>query len=185
MDYINYREMENYKKNLGPNVNIGLKYSHHMNMSPKKAEIFKSMENWAKDSLLPLLNPVEESWQPQDFLPDPTSEGFHDQVNEIRARTQEIPDEYYVVLVGDMITEEALPTYQSRLNGTMVFHDQTGFDQTPWAIWARGWSAEEKRHGDLLNKYLYLSGRVDMKQIEITTQYLIGAEMILINHNII
>ncbi|PON77654.1 Fatty acid desaturase, type [Parasponia andersonii] len=148
-----------------------------MSMAPEKAEIFESMENWANQNLLPLLKPAKECWQPQDFLPDPTSEGFHEQVQEIRARTREIPDEYYVVLVGDMITEEALPTYQSRLNGTMVFHDQTGFDQTPWAIWGRGWSAEEKRHGDLLNKYLYLSGRVDMKQIEITTQYLIGSGM--------
>ncbi|EHA8588058.1 putative Stearoyl-[Cocos nucifera] len=30
------------------------------------------------------------------------------------------------------------------------------------------WSAEENRHGDILNKYLYLSGRLDMKQIEKT-----------------
>ncbi|XP_057972768.1 stearoyl-[acyl-carrier-protein] 9-desaturase, chloroplastic-like [Malania oleifera] len=32
-------------------------------------------------------------------------------------------------------------------------------------------------HGDLLNKYLYLSGRVDLKQIEKTIQYLIGSGM--------
>ncbi|XP_024024616.1 stearoyl-[acyl-carrier-protein] 9-desaturase, chloroplastic isoform X2 [Morus notabilis] len=146
-------------------------------MPPEKAEIFKSMEDWATSNLLPLLKPAKECWQPQDFLPDPTSEGFHDQLREIRARTEQIPDEYFAVLVGDMVTEEALPTYQSRLNGTHVFHDQTGADQTPWAIWGRGWSAEENRHGDLLNKYLYLSGRVDMKQVETTIQYLIGAGM--------
>ncbi|KAF4397893.1 hypothetical protein G4B88_019614 [Cannabis sativa] len=34
-----------------------------------------------------------------------------------------------------------------------------------------------ERHGDLLNKYLYLSGRVDMRQIEKTIQYLIGSGM--------
>ncbi|GMN72894.1 hypothetical protein TIFTF001_054803, partial [Ficus carica] len=76
-----------------------------------------------------------------------------------------------------MITEEALPTYQSRLNGTEIFHDKSGADQTPWAIWSRGWSAEENRHGDLLNKYLYLSGRVDMNQVETTVQYLIRSGM--------
>ncbi|KAL5574750.1 hypothetical protein UlMin_016449 [Ulmus minor] len=144
-------------------------------MPAEKVEIFKSMEGWAVENLLPLLKPVNECWQPQDFLPDSTSEGFHEQIEEIRERTKEIPDEYFVVLVGDMVTEEALPTYQSRLNGTHIFHDQTGVANVPWAVWSRGWSAEEKRHGDLLNKYLYLSGRVDMKQIERTIQYLIAA----------
>ena len=35
--------------------------------------------------------------------------------------------------------------------------------QTPWARWTRGWTAEENRHGDLMNKYCYLSGRVNMR----------------------
>jgi hypothetical protein len=28
----------------------------------------------------------------------------------------------------------------------------------------RQWTGEENRHGDLLNKYLYLSGRVNMRK---------------------
>jgi acyl-[acyl-carrier-protein] desaturase len=40
--------------------------------------------------------------------------------------------------------------------------------------WVRNWTAEENRHGDLLNKYLYLSGRVNMRQMEISTQWLIA-----------
>ncbi|KAF2300352.1 hypothetical protein GH714_012306 [Hevea brasiliensis] len=55
--------------------------------------------------------------------------------------------------------------------------DETGASPTSWAIWTRAWTAEENRHGDLLNKYLYLSGRVDMRQIEKTIQYLIGSGM--------
>jgi acyl-[acyl-carrier-protein] desaturase len=35
------------------------------------------------------------------------------------------------------------------------------------------WTGEENRHGDLLNKYLYLSGRVNMREVEIT-QHLIN-----------
>jgi len=147
-------------------------------MAPEKIEIFKSMEDWVKSDILTLLKPVEKAWQPQDFLPNPTSDGFAEQVNELRERTKDIPDDYFVVIVGDMITEEALPTYQALINGTEIFHDETGSDNTPWATWARGWSAEENRHGDLLNKYLYLSGRVDMKQIEKTTHYLIGSGMV-------
>jgi acyl-[acyl-carrier-protein] desaturase len=46
-----------------------------------------------------------------------------------------------------------------------------------WSKWIRMWSAEENRHGDLLNKFLYLSGRVNMRQMEISTQYLIADGM--------
>jgi acyl-[acyl-carrier-protein] desaturase len=43
-----------------------------------------------------------------------------------------------------------------------------------WSKWVRQWTSEENRHGDVLNKYLYLSGRVNMKEVEITTQHLIA-----------
>jgi acyl-[acyl-carrier-protein] desaturase len=42
-----------------------------------------------------------------------------------------------------------------------------------WVRWTRAWTAEENRHGDLLNKYLYLSGRADMRQVEQTIHRLI------------
>lgn len=147
-------------------------------MPPEKIEIFNSLNNWAENNILTLLKHVEKSWQPTDFLPDSSSEGFHEQVKELRERCKEIPDDYFVVLVGDMITEEALPTYQTMINTLDGVRDETGASQTPWAIWTRAWTAEENRHGDLLNKYLYLSGRVDMRQIEKTIQYLIGSGMV-------
>ncbi|KAJ0035136.1 hypothetical protein Pint_26145 [Pistacia integerrima] len=146
-------------------------------MAPEKVELFKSIEDWARDSILPLLKPVEKCWQPADLLPDSGSDGFIEQINEIRERTKEIPDDCLVALVGNMITEEALPTYQSRINAIEIYHDETGTDNTPWAIWSRAWSAEENRHGDLLNKYLYLSGRIDVKQVEKTIQHLIASGM--------
>ncbi|XP_074582500.1 stearoyl-[acyl-carrier-protein] 9-desaturase, chloroplastic-like [Curcuma longa] len=146
-------------------------------LPPQKIEIFKSLEDWAKSNILVHLKPVEKCWQPQDFLPDPSSEGFYEQVSELRERCKEIPDDYLVCLIGDMITEEALPTYQTMLNTYDGIRDETGASPTSWAIWTRAWTAEENRHGDLLNKYLYLSGRVDMKQIEKTIQYLIGSGM--------
>jgi acyl-[acyl-carrier-protein] desaturase len=37
------------------------------------------------------------------------------------------------------------------------------------------WTAEENRHGDLMNKYLWLTGRVDMRAVETTIQNLIGS----------
>lgn len=99
-------------------------------------------------------------------------------MKDLRDRTKELPDEYFVVLVGDMVTEDALPTYQSMINGLDGVGDETGASPSPWAVWTRAWTAEENRHGDLLRTYLYLSGRVDMEKIEKTVQYLIGAGMV-------
>ncbi|CAK9312442.1 unnamed protein product [Citrullus colocynthis] len=101
----------------------------------------------------------------------------HVEVIELRERAKEIPNDYLVVLVGKMITEEGLPTYQTMLNTMDGVRDETGASPSSWAIWTGAWTAEENRHGDLLNKYLYLSGRVDMRQIEKTIQYLIGSGM--------
>ncbi|XP_021774831.1 stearoyl-[acyl-carrier-protein] 9-desaturase, chloroplastic-like isoform X2 [Chenopodium quinoa] len=146
-------------------------------MAPEKIEIFKSMESWAEDNILVYLKPVDKCWQPQDFLPEPTSDGFYDQIKELQERAKEVPDDYFVVLVGHMIAEEALPTYQTMLNTFDGVRDETGASPTSWATWTRAWTAEENRHGDLLNRYLYLSGRVDMRAIEKTIQYLIGSGM--------
>lgn len=85
------------------------------------------------------------------------------QVAELQKRTSCLPDDYFVVLVGDMITEEALPTYMAMLNTLDGVRDETGAADTPWGRWNRAWTAEENRHGDLMNKYCYLSGRVNMK----------------------
>ncbi|KAF9674523.1 hypothetical protein SADUNF_Sadunf10G0136000 [Salix dunnii] len=174
---ISTKEVQNLKKKPNcPPQEVHVQVTH--SMPPQKLEIFKSMENWAEENLLALLKPVESCWQPQDFLPEPESDGFYEQVKELRERARELPDDYFVVLVGDMITEEALPTYQTMLNTLDGgIRDETGASLTPWAIWTRAWTAEENRHGDLLNKYLYLSGRVDMKHIEKTIQYLIGSGM--------
>ncbi|RWR74611.1 stearoyl-ACP desaturase-like protein 5 [Cinnamomum micranthum f. kanehirae] len=101
------------------------------------------MEEWAEENLLTMLKPVEKSWQPHDFLPDPCSEDFLDRVMELQNRASDIPDDYYVCLVGDMITEEALPTYLSMVNSFDGVRDETGASLTPWAQWSRSWTAEE------------------------------------------
>lgn len=157
-----------------------LKHQKTHSMPPEKVEVFKSLEGWATKNVLPLLKPVGQCWQPSNFLPDPTLsfDELTDQVKALRERTAELPDEYLVVLVGDMITEDALPTYQSMINTLDGVKDETGASSSSWAQWTRAWTAEENRHGDLLRTYLYLSGRVDMNMIERTIQYLIGAGMV-------
>ncbi|WP_301929707.1 acyl-ACP desaturase [Ferruginibacter sp.] len=117
------------------------------------------------------LKKIDTNWQPTDFLPDSSSENFTAQVKELQEQCKELPYDYLAVLVGDVITEEALPTYESWL---MDVEGITKHDPQGWAKWVRMWTAEENRHGDLLNKYLYLSGRINMRQMEISTQYLIA-----------
>ena len=120
-----------------------------------------------------LLETGDKAWQPQDYLPDLSKDEWYDEVKEMREMADEISDEALVVLIGDMVTEEALPTYQTLLNTFEGCDDPTGDTQTEWARWSRGWTSEENRHGDLLNKYLYLTGRCDMRSIEVTIQHLI------------
>ena len=81
------------------------------------------------------------------------------QVRELRRAASELPPDYLAVLVGDMVTEEALPSYMNMLNTLDGVRDETGASEQPWARWNREWTAEENRHGDLLNKYLYLTGK--------------------------
>lgn len=120
-----------------------------------------------------LLETGEKAWQPQDYLPDMAADTWYDEVKEMREMAAGVPDDVLVVLIGDMVTEEALPTYQTLLNTFEGCDDPTGTTESAWARWSRGWTSEENRHGDLLNKYLYLGGRCDMRSIEVTIQHLI------------
>lgn len=141
-------------------------------MNPQKQEVIAGMEGFVSGQL-GLLDSLEECWQPQDLLPDLTGDDWAERVGEFREPAKGLSDAVLVVLVGDMVTEEALPTYQSLLNGFEGIGDKTGTDKSSWAQWTRGWTAEENRHGDLLNKYLYLTGRVDMRAVELTIQNLL------------
>ena len=86
-----------------------------------------------------------------------------------------MPDDILLVLIGDMVTEEALPTYLTLLNTLEGTDDPTGAVDTAWGRWSRQWTSEENRHGDLLNRYLYLGGRVNIKSIEQTIMRLISS----------
>lgn len=120
---------------------------------------------------LSLLAPVDQAWQPTDYLPDLTADDWADQLARFREPAAQLSNDLLVVLVGNMVTEEALPNYAVALE--QIASDPTGVGSGPWARWLRGWTAEENRHGDLLNAYLRLTGRVDMRAIEQTIHNLI------------
>lgn len=138
----------------------------------RRAQVVAEMQDFVGEQL-DLLLPVDRSWQPTDFLPDPAAENWLEQVAELKTVARELPDGVLVTLIGDMITEEALPSYQTMLNRFEGMRDSTGDDISPWGRWSRGWTAEENRHGDLLNRFLYLIGRVDMRAVEVTIHNLI------------
>jgi acyl-[acyl-carrier-protein] desaturase len=142
-----------------------------MSIKNIRLEVMQTIEKEIDSFMEKYLIPPEEIWQPTDFLPDSQKDTFFEEVHQIRGEAKELGYDFWVVLVGDTITEEALPTYESWLM------DMQGVDQhekNGWSRWIRHWTGEENRHGDLLNKYLYLSGRVNMREVEITTQHMIN-----------
>ena len=142
-----------------------------MSLQNIRKEVMKTLEKNIDTFVDKFLIPAEKIWQPTDFLPNSQKDTFIDEITEIQELSKDLSDDFWVVLVGDTITEEALPTYESWLL------DIDGISQQPdngWAKWIRSWTAEENRHGDTLNKYLYLSGRINMREVEITTQHLIS-----------
>lgn len=138
---------------------------------PVQREVLSSLQDVVKENLS-LLAEVDKAWQPTDFLPDLTAPDWREQLETFREPAEQLTDEVLVVLVGDMVTEEALPSYSVALN--QIAGDETGTSSEPWARWLRGWTAEENRHGDLLNAFLRLTGRVDMNAVERTVHYLIA-----------
>ncbi|HMB63840.1 MAG TPA: acyl-ACP desaturase [Eudoraea sp.] len=138
-----------------------------------RLEVMQAVEPHVAGFMDSFLIPIEDIWQPTDFLPDSESEGFFDHVHQIREEARELGYDFWVTLVADTITEEALPTYESWLMD-VVGINQHAEKENGWSKWVRAWTAEENRHGDVLSKYLYLSGRVNMREVEITTQHLLA-----------
>ena len=117
------------------------------------------------------LKPIESNWQASELLPLTSDSAFIADLKAIQEQAEGLSYDLLAVLVADTITEEALPTYETWLAGV------NGIDQhnnNGWMKWLRGWTAEENRHGDVLNRYLYLCGRINMKEFEASTQFLIA-----------
>lgn len=137
----------------------------------KRREVMKHIEKYMLQKINEFLRPADVIWQPSDLLPDSSRESFFSEIKELQESAAGLSYDLIAVLIGDTITEEALPTYESWL--TMV-QGVSKDEDSGWMKWTRHWTAEENRHGDLLNKYLYLSGRVNMRMMEVSTQYLIS-----------
>jgi acyl-[acyl-carrier-protein] desaturase len=130
---------------------------YKMNLNQTRLEVMHYLAQTMDQIVEAFLKKIDENWQPADFLPESDGPEFFEEVKELRQACKELPYDYLAVLVGDIITEEALPTYESWL---MDVEGVSKDKRDGWSKWIRMWTAEENRHGDLLNKYVYLSGLI-------------------------
>ena len=105
-----------------------------MSLRNIRKEVMKTLEKNIDTFVHDYLIPAEKIWQPTDFLPNSQKDTFIDEIKEIQELSKDLSDDFWIVLVGDTITEEALPTYESWLL------DIDGISQQPdngWAKWIR------------------------------------------------
>jgi len=140
-------------------------------MSPSRIEVMNFIGKDVEAIASEYLKPVETNWQASELLPLTSDTTFVKDLKDIQDQAANHSYDLMAVLVADTITEEALPTYESWLSN-LVGVDQE--NNNGWMKWLRSWSAEENRHGDVLNRYLYLCGRINMKEFEASTQFLIA-----------
>src|SRR5205814_1207649 len=81
----------------------------------RQLAVLHSLQAFVGDNLH-LLAPIEKAWQPTHYLPDLTGEDWCEKMRAFRETAACISDEMLVTLVGDMVTEEALPNYALSLN---------------------------------------------------------------------
>ena len=77
----------------------------------------RAITDFISESVEKYLKPIETNWQRSDFLPDASDqEMFFAQIKELQEGAQGLSYDLLTVLVGDTITEEALPSYESWLS---------------------------------------------------------------------
>ena len=141
-----------------------------------QAEVLRSIEPAVDALATEIIRSVEDeaNWQPTDLVPDPATDEGIARIQTLKSEAAELSDQLVLVTAGNLITEEALPSYQTAFNRHIGLNDVTGVDETPWARWSRAWTAEEKRHGSVMGLWARFSGRINMRAIESTIQHLIS-----------
>ncbi len=125
-------------------------------------ELVRSLDRTAGALADKYLVPKERLWFPEKVVPQ-TLEG------KMELRDQEgvqLPRLLSVVVVGNGITEDGLPMFETMTNRPIGTSDETGADDTGHARWSRGWTAEELRHGRAIRGYLECVPAVDLSTVD-------------------
>lgn len=113
----------------------------------KNVEVISGLQDFANEAVDTFLLQSETGWQPADFLPDMSKPLALDEVKELQVRAEGLPAEVITSLVGNMIAEEALPTYQTCFNLIKGVNEEGNVaSENGWVKWAKRWTAEENRH---------------------------------------
>ena len=108
-------------------------------MTQSKLEVMHHLAKNMEDIIETYLTKIDDNWQPTDFLPESSSESFLSDVKELQKECKELPYDYLAVLAGNIITEEALPTYESWL---MDVEGISKENPEGWSKWIRMWTIQ-------------------------------------------
>lgn len=134
-------------------------------------EVLASLEPFVKANVDRWFKPTDEKWQPSKYLPDFSKPAtLAEEITGLQKRASGLSNALMVVLVGNGITEEGLPLFLARIVSTEATTDQTGTDNTGYAILGRRWTGEEDRHRRFFGLYLPLTGRINTSAYERTVQ---------------
>jgi acyl-[acyl-carrier-protein] desaturase len=100
-------------------------------------------------------------WYPSDLLPCAQSLSAEQKkaLEEMKERSQNLPDAIRISLILNLITEEGLPSYHRLL------HQAFG-GESSWRVWQNTWTAEEDKHGTVLRDYLRETRLCEMTKVE-------------------
>ena len=87
-----------------------LHFTPSSNELEKNKEVISGLEDMANDAVERFLLEAETAWQPSDFLPDMSDPDAFKTIKELQQRASGLPPEIITSLVGNLITEEALPS---------------------------------------------------------------------------
>src|SRR3954465_15955040 len=107
-----------------------------------KVEVMNHLDKEIVDAIPAFLKPIDDIWQPADLLPQADNEAFFDQVKELKAKAPSLSYDLLAVLIGDTITEEALPKKES---GLSVIHPKNEVHDSGWNQWVRGRASRGNR----------------------------------------
>lgn len=147
-------------------------YIETLNRNRTHFEVIRSLDPTIRVLADRVNTPPQEMWQPSDFLPDPRN---REAVEEFQRMAAGVPDFALAILVGNAITEEGLPHFFQMIHAYATKGKQQGDPKTALEDFTVIWTGQEHRHGVVFHGYSYLTGRVNMRAFEESTQeYLIN-----------